>query len=445
MNFEEDQLQFINYIQENEKKGSVILNAPAGTGKTTVAKYLNSILKDKYNIVFLAPTHKAADVLRKDEKYIKVKTIHQFLTCDIDYDDNGKEIYTFNEENYKKYKDYIIFIDECSMCGIAMVKAFDYLSENNLIVYMGDDLQLPPTKGDDEKYIESKISNAFSVTPRFEFTKNQRSKKETATIMLQLARNACYSKKMPPKIVDMNLNDVLKYFKKYYSLEGNVEEKSLTILAYSNIAVNNYNKKIRSHLFNVKEEELEPYYINERLVLGSLMRETEHHRYTSSEIIKIKDLTKERLVLSFDDFQCNCKEEDYNKVMCKEHGFRRGNMTMEFYKITDHLNTVWYKPVKLKQFQIMSCQFRNYCIMNKKKEDKKINWPRYYNFINLYNADLKYEYAQTIHKSQGSQYNIVFVDRQNLIGCTTRDQTLRINGYYTAISRMRDEVYDITN
>jgi exodeoxyribonuclease-5 len=444
MEFEKDQLQFINYIINNEKKGSIILNAPAGTGKTTVAKYLNSLLKSKFEIVFLAPTHKAANVLRKNEdKKINVKTIHQFLSCDIDYDDKGKIIYSFNENKYKNYKNYIIFIDECSMCNKAMIEAFEYLSKENLIVYMGDDLQLPPINDEEERFSESQISNAFKVSPRFEFKKNQRSKKETATVMLELARNACYSKKMPPKITDISFEDILQYYKKYYKLDN--DNTSVIILAYTNVAVNNYNNKIRSFIFNVKEEDLEPYYLNECLVLGSLIRYTEDHNYTSSEIIQIKNISKENLVLSFDDFQCDCKEEDYNKVKCKEHGFRKGSMTIEFYKIIDQYNTIWYKPINPKQFYIMSSQFKQFCILNKKEKDKKINWPRYYSFINLYNAELKYEYAQTIHKSQGSQYNIVFVDRQNLIGCTTRNQTLRINGYYTAISRMQDEVYDIAH
>ena len=161
-----------------------------------------------------------------------------------------------------------------------------------------------------------------------------------------------------------------------------------------------------------------------------------------SDVIQIKELSKEKLVLDFNRFQCDCKDEDYNKVKCKEHGFRKGNMTIEFYKLVDENNTTWYQSINPKQFYILSWQFKQYCIMNKK--NKNINWPAFYDYINLYNADLKYEYAQTIHKSQGSQYNIVFVDRQNLIGCTTRNQTLRINGYYTAISRMRDEVYDIS-
>ena len=433
MQFEEDQLEFINFIKNGVNKGLVVLNAPAGTGKTTVAKYLNTILKNKVVVDFLAPTHKAVGILNKDGP-INVSTIHRFLQSKLTYSDNGEQIFTFTPPNKKNN---IIFVDECSMVNNSMYEAFNNMSTNNLIVYMGDDLQLPPINSeniDEDKQIkkESKISKTFNIETKFEFKKNQRSKKFTSTIMLQLAREACYSKKMPPKIASMNMTEILKYFKDYQNTD-----KTVIILAFTNVAITNYNKIIRSYLFNVKEKDLEPFYINENLVLGSLMRVVDDYKYVSSDIIKIKDVTKETLTLKFDNFQCKCKDEQYNKVKCKEHQFRKGSMDIEFYKIIDDRNTIWYQPINKKQFNIMSWQYRQYCIMNKN------NWKEYYEFMNFYNADLKYEYAQTIHKSQGSQYNIVFVDRQNLIGCTSRDTTLRINGYYTAISRMQDEVYDI--
>ena len=437
MKFEDDQLDFINYVtsKKNDRKGEIVLNASAGTGKTTVAKYLNN-LNDK--IIFLAPTHKAAAVLRKGKNAIEVETIHKFLNAKANYTELGDLYFEFRP-SFKR--GYIIFIDECSMVNNKMMEAFHDLSNHNLIIYMGDDLQLPPIVkeelDDDEKPIkkESIISKTFSIKPRFEFKKNQRSKKFTSTVMLQLARDSCYSKRMPPKIAETNLSDILDCFKDLQQ-----SDETVIILSYTNASVNNYNKKIRSHLFNVDEDKLEPYYINEKLVFGSSIRRTETKKYFSSEMITIVNLSIKTLTMSFDDFQCKCKDEDYNKVKCKEHGFRKGKIDLEFYEIIDEFDNIWYKPLNQTKFSMFSWQYKRYCIIN--KNNTRL-WPSYYAYMVQYNADLKYEYAQTIHKSQGSQYNIVFVDRSNLVGCTTRDNTLRLNGYYTAISRMIDEVYDI--
>ncbi len=67
----------------------------------------------------------------------------------------------------------------------------------------------------------------------------------------------------------------------------------------------------------------------------------------------------------------------------------------------------------------------------------------YHNFIDEYDADIKYSYASTVHKSQGSQWDKVYVDRTNIVHLLSKDQMMKLSCYYTAISRMKTNVYDI--
>ena len=55
-----------------------------------------------------------------------------------------------------------------------------------------------------------------------------------------------------------------------------------------------------------------------------------------------------------------------------------------------------------------------------------------------YYPDLRYTYASTINKAQGSTYDIVYVDLNDLAKCSNRDLQLRL--LYVAVSRARHKV-----
>ena len=74
-------------------------------------------------------------------------------------------------------------------------------------------------------------------------------------------------------------------------------------------------------------------------------------------------------------------------------------------------------------------------------KDKKL-WAEYYDFLSKYDSFLRYNYSSTIHKSQGDEWDYVFLDRRNLIECV-KDPLLKLTAYYTAVSRMKNNVYEI--
>lgn len=432
MSFTKEQQEQIDFIKSKSKnkdlKGEALNNSAAGSGKTFVAKHLQSLFKR--NIQFIAPTHKACSILGRDVK--NVQTIHKFLNAKGNYDKLGNLIFKFDTKN-KKLSNYIIVIDECSMVSEEMYKVISELKENNLIIYLGDDLQLPPINSEDSDNksdnILSKKSPTFNIKKVFKFNKNMRSQELVSTLMLEKAREAIHNGHMPPQLISKKIEDIIQDFK---------DKKDVVILAYTNVAVNNYNKYIRSALFNEDKENLKPYYIDENLIFSGY-RTTDFITYHSSDKITIKKLKIVKLNLKIQ--RCDCKDDEYNQTLCKKHKFRKNDIELEFYEIIDQFNTIWYKPLNQKQFYILSWQFKE---MAKLKKDSYY-WKTYYEFMTLYNGDLKYEYCSTIHKSQGSQWDIVYVDRQNLIGCTSRDKLLRLNAYYTAISRMKESVYDIAH
>lgn len=148
MNFSYEQEEFMNSVIDdynNNRYGMKLLNAPAGTGKTTVAKELYT-MPFSNNIIFVAPTHKACGILEQSIR--GVITVHKFLNAKPIYDQiTGDITFKFTKKEYKKK---IIIVDECSMINNEMFKLFKELSTENFIIFLGDDLQLPPIDNDNE-------------------------------------------------------------------------------------------------------------------------------------------------------------------------------------------------------------------------------------------------------------------------------------------------------
>jgi hypothetical protein len=54
---------------------------------------------------------------------------------------------------------------------------------------------------------------------------------------------------------------------------------------------------------------------------------------------------------------------------------------------------------------------------------------------------LDFPHAMTVHKSQGSTYNTVYLDSDDLYLCATRNFNLYLKLMYVAISRASNKVY----
>jgi len=69
------------------------------------------------------------------------------------------------------------------------------------------------------------------------------------------------------------------------------------------------------------------------------------------------------------------------------------------------------------------------------------DWPTYFRLKELY-IDLRHAEALTIHKSQGSTFDTVFVDTTSLYTCRNPNERRRL--LYVACSRARHTLYLVT-
>ena len=129
-----------NALREN----ITIITGGPGTGKTTIIKGItrlyqdiNKIEKDPENeIALLAPTGRAAKRL-SESTLLPASTIHRFLKW-------NKEKNEFQVNEYDKAKQKLIIIDEVSMIDINLLASLlKGLTDNIKLVLVGDDNQLP--------------------------------------------------------------------------------------------------------------------------------------------------------------------------------------------------------------------------------------------------------------------------------------------------------------
>lgn len=139
----EDQAAALERIREWLKghKREFVLAGLAGTGKTTMMKMLNSVVSD-HRVIYLAPTNKAASVLRT--KGIPASTIHKRFYVIDGEDAEGNPLFTFDSCAAGVHD--LVVIDEASMIDTDMLR--DLRTTEAKFLFVGDHGQLPPVGGD---------------------------------------------------------------------------------------------------------------------------------------------------------------------------------------------------------------------------------------------------------------------------------------------------------
>lgn len=151
----EDQELAINTITEwlSNPRRDLVMGGYAGSGKSTVISYLYDDFREARTL-FMAPTGKAADILRS--KGMDACTIHQaiYLFMGLKTKHNGDEVPIFEDREGIKsgFAPRLLAIDEGSMVNGSLYR--DIKSKGLPCFWIGDHFQLPPV-GDDPGIMQS--------------------------------------------------------------------------------------------------------------------------------------------------------------------------------------------------------------------------------------------------------------------------------------------------
>lgn len=408
---------FMKFLFDPKEKFMIIQGA-AGTGKTTMIKamiesinkqykLLKTLLcenpeKQDFNILLSATTNKAVAVLRElaDDPY--VRTIHSTLGLALKKNfRTGDEILT-TTSRWHEIRDTILIIDEASMLDKV---TFDYINATLIgkskTILIGDIFQLAPVK-QKMSAMQSMLEKVPTATMST-VLRHSGPILEAATAFRNVVQTGVFQ--------DVLLSDKVLYvdgltFKDKVEsafLSSSYTPRTAKILAWSNDRVQEYN----THLRNAKGLGTQ-FQLGELVITNNPIISQGHTIPVDSEV-EITYLGKPR-----------------------EMEGVPGRRIIIDGKISAFLPDN-YKDAKSLMKKIVK---KAKDIKTEPKEKKQL-WQQYFEIKETW-LDLRSQYASTVHKSQGSSYDEVFIDLWDIGRCNIPSDTARM--LYVAISRARKRV-----
>ncbi len=427
-------------LDEEEFRSTFLLKGFAGTGKTTFISVLIKILKDfGYKAVLLAPTGRAAKVMARYSKRTAL-TIHKKIYRQVENTYTGNLVF----ERIKNNQDGTIYIvDEASMISderdiganslLHDLLDFVFEQEGNKLILIGDEAQLPP--------IGMPVSPALSaehLSGRYHasviehcLTEVMRQGEHSGILTNATGLRLLLNEENP----ELKLNT--KSFKDFYQMTSERLEDGIryayekygrentTIITRSNKTAVLYNQFIRRSI-NYSENELES---------GDMLMVVRNNYSVLDESSKA-------------GFLANGDFVEVIKIRREEemHGLRFANVTLKLVDYPDEpefdckiiLNTLYSNAPTLsveENKKLYESVLQDYFwAKNKKERQELLRKDSYLNALQV-----KFAYALTCHKSQGGQWDAVFVDQGYLPD--NQIDTDFIRWLYTAITRGVKEVF----
>lgn len=426
-------------VLETEKP-MFVLSGYAGTGKTTSIKTLVSVLpKIKYKYVLLAPTGRAAKVISSYSGQ-KAYTIHKKIYKQENDPVDG--ILSFvRQENY--HKRTVFIVDEASMISNStaygqrslLTDLIQYVFEksDNKLILIGDEAQLPPVHESTSPALNLELLKTnYSTNVQAYFLKDVVRQKKSSGILYNatMLRNGLRMQDFQPKFDTSSFRDLFKMTgEKFedglrYAYDKFGEENSI-VICRSNKNANMYNQFIRKTLL-FRDEEIE---VGDKIMI---VRNNYFWLGEDSEIGFIAN----------GDFAEIRKARGIEEI----HGMRFCDLELKFIDYPDQPNV----EVKVVMDTIYSdgpsmstenyrALYESVCsdyadIPKKIDRIKAIRNDKYLNALQV-----KFAYAITCHKSQGGQWNAVFLDQGYQNPETSKDDQTR--WLYTACTRASEELY----
>ncbi|ENI4126656.1 AAA family ATPase [Vibrio fluvialis] len=454
----------------NKEKSVFQLRGYAGTGKTFITKGLTEYFRAiGRTFVLSAPTGKAAKVISNKTEcaaFTIHKTIYSFKDL-IEYRDENEE----ESETYKLYAqiavnelsaDTVFIIDESSMisdiyndneffrCGTGKLLSdllkfvnLDHNDHRKKVIFIGDDAQLPPVGMSFSPALSSEyLQQKFGLnTESYELTEVVRQKADSGVMKNSIElRNALNSGVFNQLSMDTNVSDIeevdyVDLIPRYLdSCQGQINGESI-VIASSNRDVLQYNNRIREHFF--------PGHL--QIANGDkVIAVTNNDRYgfyiSNGEFGKVRKVfgeTEVRKVV----LNPKSKNKRIDIELCfrdVDIGFKDLDGKPRFFTAKIVENLLYSDQPQLssdenKALYIDFCMRHSYLPRNSLEFKETLRADPYFNALRV-----KFGYAITCHKAQGSEWNHVFVK------CKTHQNVLS-SGYfrwlYTAITRTAKQLY----
>ena len=418
--------QSLSFLEEGNR---LLIRGSAGVGKTFMVNELIKALRESYirgeqKIYCSAPTNKAVAVLKGKvdaHKSVDFITTHAALKLkrNIDYKTGEISFKPAFDPKYPPLKGVRIFIiDESSMVNIELLNYIEEhaLKNNCRVVFIGDDKQLNPVNEEDSPVF-------LKGYPEVELTEVVRQK--GGNPIIDLSRDL-----QMIKSGEGVRNDVGGYIYTYdkdrviETLAKVNGTDDLKYLAYTNVEVDNINKLVRQRIYGTPAK----IEVGETLVFNAPLGEL---YFTNEEILVEKVRICEK-PFKFMVRRNPGSNDDYEEIVLKYYSINYKTIQADgIFNLKDSVidTIVVIHEDSEKDYNTVCGLLKN------RAKLADIPWTEYYSFIEQF-ADLKYNHAITVHKSQGSTYKQAIVNIKNININQNEKEKKRL--LYTAITRASD-------
>lgn len=431
------------FITNDDNDELFVLKGYAGTGKTTIISTLvNHLQEANKKYVLLAPTGRAAKVIANYSQK-PAYTIHKRIYFPKKAS-GGTMGFTMQQN---KFKNAIFIVDEASMISDVAAESkmyengsllddlisYVYSGQNCKMILIGDTAQLPPVSLDISPAlnIDTLSLNYQKEVEQIELDEVMRQETDSgilynATELREILKSAFFDTfqfkvrgfKDIVRLVDgYDIQDAIESAYSNYSIEDTA------FIVRSNKRANLYNQQIRAKILS-RESELSTgdflmvvknnyFWLNEKSEAGFI---------ANGDIIEILEIFRIEELYGFKFARVKVRMVDYASQPPFETVLLLDTITSESPSLTYEESNRLYQEVQ-KDYEGES----NY------RKFMKIKTNPHFNALQV-----KFSYAITCHKSQGGQWNTVFIEQPYLPEGIDRDY---IRWLYTAVTRAKDKLY----
>lgn len=432
------------FVLDNNENSLFLLKGYAGTGKTTlVGTLVKNLSKVKKNHILMAPTGRAAKVISNYSNK-EAFTIHRKIYYPKSNTSGGVS-FTLQ---VNKHRNALFIVDEASMIpdinqdaklfenGSLLDDLMQYVYSGHQckLLLIGDTAQLPPVKLDISPALNPQtLENYYNKeVTTIELDEVVRQQQESgilfnATRIREVLEHGSYESlkfniaRYPEITRPQDGQEVMDAINDSYSQNGN---EGTVIIVRSNKRANLYNQNIRNRIL-FQEEELSAgdYLMVVKNNYFWLPPQSEAGFIANGDIVEILAIKSFRELYGFRFAEVSVKMVDYPKMKPFDTVIILDTLSSESPSLSYDESNKLYEEVKNDYADIKS----NY------KKFISIKQNKYFNALQV-----KFSYAITCHKSQGGQWDTVFVEQPYLPNGMDKEYARWL---YTAITRAKEKLY----
>lgn len=433
-----------DFVLSKEKEVVFMLKGFAGTGKTTMIGVLVSNLwRTSMKAVLMAPTGRAAKVM-SNYSNTQSYTIHRKIYFPKKQSGGGVQFVL----SPNKHRNTIFIVDEASMIPdtAADSKLFEngsllddlimyvYSGHNCKLILIGDTAQLPPVHLNlspalDENQLALNYNKEVIMLEMDEVVRQAEDSGilVNATNLREQLQNDFFEEfkfdvspfKDIVRLIDGN--EIQEAIDSSYSQNGKEET---AIIVRSNKRANLYNENIRNRIL----------YLENEIAVGDFMMVVKNNYFwlepqseagfiANGDIIEVLEIFSIKELYSFKFAEVKVKMVDYPNQKPFETVLLLDTIQAETPSLSYEDGNKLYQEV-MKDYAHEASKYKKFLAVKNNK------------FFNA--LQVKFSYAITCHKSQGGQWDTVFVEQPYLPNGIDKEY---LRWLYTAVTRAKRQLY----